>query len=326
MSADQSDQLTEFGKLTQIVADTGDIESIRKFKPVDATTNPSLILAAVNGHKYDHLVDDAVKYGLSKTKDIDAALAIAMDKVFVNFGTEIAKIVPGYVSTETDARYSFDVKSLVDQAHRFIDLYKENGIGKERILVKISTTWEGIRAAEILEKEGIRCNLTLLFGMPQAIACAEANVTLISPFVGRITDWYKKATGTKDYPSEEDPGVKSVREIYKYYKTYGYNTIVMGASFRTKGQILALAGCDKLTIGPQFLEEMKNSHDAVKAALNSEEKTNLPKKHYDENSFRWDLNEDQMATEKLSDGIRLFAQAARDLEKMLKEKLQAASK
>lgn len=319
-----SQQLEQLGNFTKIVADTGDIESIKKYHPVDATTNPSLLLAAVKDNKYAHLIEDAIKYGLSKAKnDVEAAVPIVMDKLAVNFGAEITKIVPGVVSTEVDARLSFSVEESVSKGRALIDMYKEVGIDKNRVLIKLATTWEGVQAAKQLESEGIHCNMTLLFCKAQAVAAAEAKVTLISPFVGRITDWYKKSTGTKDYAPHDDPGVKSVVEIYRYYKTFGYPTIVMGASFRSKAQVLALAGCDKLTISPALLEELKNSNDEVKQVLQADFKDDsLKKETYDESAFRFALNEDQMATEKLSEGIRLFAQAARDLEKIVRETIK----
>jgi len=321
--ADHKDELDQLGAFTKIVADTGDIESIKKYHPVDATTNPSLLLAAVKENKYGHLVDDAVTYALSKHgSDPSAAVDLAMDKLAVNFGAEITKIVPGVVSTEIDARLSFDMQSSINKARRIIELYKEVGVPKERILIKLASTWEGLQAAKTLEQEGIHCNMTLLFTKCQAVVAADIHATLISPFVGRITDWYKKAKGVAEYKPEEDPGVHSVREIYKYFKSHGVPTIVMGASFRNVGQILALAGCDKLTISPHLLEELKGRSGHVQRVLKPEEKFDVPRESYDEKSFRWALNEDQMATEKLSDGIRIFAQAARDLEHVVKSKLE----
>jgi len=313
-------------KMTVIVADTGDIDQIKKFKPTDATTNPSLLLKAAEMKQYAGLVDDAIDYGLKHAEGKDRMEAI-MDKLAVNFGTEITKIVPGVVSTEVDARISFDGETSMKRARRIIQLYKENGVEKDRILIKLAATWEGIKAAEQLEKEGIHCNLTLLFSMAQAIACAEAGCTLISPFVGRIMDWHVKASGVKGYAPADDPGVKSVTDIYNYYKSHGYKTIIMGASFRNKGEILELAGCDKLTIGPQFLEELKNSSDPVPRKLTPPaEKAKDKPVHLDEKAFRWMLNEDQMSTEKLSEGIRAFAADSRKLEKILDDKIAARKK
>jgi len=283
-------QLHQLSAFTKIVSDTGDIDAIRKYHPTDATTNPSLLLAAVTSNKYPALVDEAIKYGLARSKDIEVALPVVMDKLGVTFGAEITKIVPGVVSTEVDARISFDINAAVAKAHTLIDMYKEVGVPKERILIKLASTWEGIQAAKILEKEGIHCNMTLLFCLAQAIASADAGATLISPFVGRITDWFKKNKGVQDYKPEEDPGVQSVTAIYRYYKTHGHPTIVMGASFRNKGQVLALAGCDKLTISPALLEELKNSSDPVTRHLKSEEKFDLPRQTFDEASFRFALN------------------------------------
>jgi len=322
--ADEKSQFVQLAKHTVIVADTGDIDQIKKYKPTDATTNPSLLLKAAEMKQYAGLVDDAIDYGLksNEANKVD----VIMDKLAVNFGTEITKIVPGVVSTEVDARISFDTEAQIKKARRIIELYKQNGISSDRILVKVACTWEGIKAAEQLEKEGIHCNLTLLFSMAQAIACAEAGVTLISPFVGRIMDWYMKATGTKSYVPAEDPGVKSVTAIYNYYKAHGYKTIVMGASFRNKPQILELAGCDKLTIGPNFLEELKNNSDPVPRKLVGGDKADKRPPPMDERAFRWALNEDQMATEKLSEGIRAFAADSRKLEKILEDKIAARKK
>jgi transaldolase len=312
------DQFSQLGKMTVIVADTGDIDSIKKYKPTDATTNPSLLLKAAEMKQYAGLVEDAIQYALKS--DEKNKVELAMDKLAVNFGTEITKIVPGVVSTEVDARISFDAEASIKKARRLIALYKENGVDKDRILIKLSSTWEGIKAAEQLEKEGIHCNMTLLFSMAQAIACAEAGATLISPFVGRILDWHVKASG-KPFTPTEDPGVKSVTAIYNYYKSHGYKTIVMGASFRSKGEILELAGCDKLTIGPQFLEELKNSTDNVVRKLTPGEKATETPVRMTENQFRWQFNEDQMATEKLSEGIRLFAADGRKLEAIIQAKI-----
>jgi len=313
-------QFDALSKMTTIVSDTGDIEAIRKYKPTDATTNPSLILAATLSKQYQSLVDDALEYG-SKAPAAER-LELTMDRLAVNFGTEITKIVPGVVSTEVDARVSFSIKRSIERAHRIIKMYKEKGVDKNRILIKLSSTWEGIKAAEQLEKEGIHCNMTLLFSMVQAVAAAEAGATLISPFVGRILDWYVNST-KKTYSAKDDPGVLSVAKIYNYYKEHGYKTIVMGASFRNKGEIVALAGCDKLTIGPQFLEELKNSKDDIPRQLHPERKeTSTPPKPLDEETFRWQLNEDAMATEKLAEGIRKFGEAAIQLEQLITKRIE----
>ncbi|KAL1926221.1 hypothetical protein VTP01DRAFT_6086 [Rhizomucor pusillus] len=317
--------LDQIKQYTTIVADSGDFETIAQYKPQDATTNPSLILAASQKPQYGKLIDEAVAYGKAKSSDASEQLEWAMDKLLVNFGKEILKIVPGRVSTEVDARLSFDKDATVAKAIRLIKLYEEDGISKDRILIKIASTWEGIQAASVLEKEhGIHCNLTLLFGFPQAVACAEAGVTLISPFVGRILDWYKKSTG-KTYESHEDPGVLSVTKIYNYYKQYGYNTIVMGASFRNTGEIEQLAGCDFLTISPALLAELQKDTKQIapKLTVESAKAQQIPKVSYfsNEKAFRWDMNEDAMATEKLSEGIRNFAKDGQKLENLLKEKL-----
>ncbi|KAI8912630.1 hypothetical protein EDD86DRAFT_263439, partial [Gorgonomyces haynaldii] len=310
------DQLKNF---TTVVADTGDFEAIAKYKPQDATTNPSLILQATQKPQYKRLIDDAVAYGKQKSTVFDEQVEWAFDKLLVNFGVEILKIVPGRVSTEVDARLSFDKEGSVKKAIRLIELYKAQGISKDRVLIKLASTWEGIQAAKELESvHGIHCNLTLLFSFAQAVACAEAKVTLISPFVGRILDWYKKSTG-KEYTQTTDPGVVSVQGIYKYYKKFGYNTIVMGASFRNIGEIEELAGCDYLTISPGLLEELQTTARALQPRLSKEEalKTDLKQVSYDEKSFRWELNQDAMATEKLSEGIRKFGEDGVKLENQL---------
>ena len=316
--------LEELKLYTTVVADTGDIKAISKYLPQDATTNPSLLLAAAKISDYDSLIQDAIDYGKAQSSDVKERVEATMDKLFVNFGVEILKIVPGRVSTEVDARLSYDVEGSVKKAKKFIELYEKAGISKERILIKLSTTWEGVQAAKILEAEGIHCNMTLLFSFAQAVACAEGGVTLISPFVGRIYDWYVKSTGQKDYAMLEDPGVKSVTKIYNYYKRYGYKTVVMGASFRNTNQIKALAGCDLLTISPKLLEELQNDKSPLerqlspqKAASNTEPKISL-----NESQFRFLHNEDPMAVEKLAEGIRKFSADAVKLEDMLKGKLQ----
>jgi len=313
------DQLRACGTL--VVADTGDFEAIAKFKPRDATTNPSLILAAAKMEQYSSIVDKAISDAKSGAT-VEEQVEIAMDKLFVAFGAEILKVVEGRVSTEVDARLSFDADKQVAKALRLISLYEEMGVSKERVLIKLSSTWEGIKAAEILERDhGVHCNLTLLFSFAQAIACAEAKVTLISPFVGRIMDFYKAKTG-KTYEAEEDPGVMSVRKIYNYYKKHGYKTIVMGASFRNTGEVLALAGCDALTISPKLLAELDLMSETVEAKCktSSDPETDTLI-HLDEAGFRWLHNVDEMAVEKLSSGIRGFAADAEKLEAIIREKL-----
>lgn len=311
--SNQYEQLKDF---TVVVSDTGDVDAIKRLKPQDATTNPSLIYKAASMPQYAHLVDDAIAYGKGD-------LAVIMDKLAVNFGTEITKIVPGYVSTEVDARLSFDTEATIEKARRLIELYKEAGVDKSRILIKVASTWEGIKAAEILEKEGITCNLTLIFSIAQAIACAEAGCTLISPFVGRIMDWHKKNQGVDGFKPEEDPGVVSVTAIYNYYKKYGLNTIVMGASFRNTGEILQLAGCDRLTISPDLLDQLAVSTEKVTKHLDASKAAtmDIAKIDMDEKKFRWMMNEDAMATEKLAEGIRNFAADLVKLEEIIKKKM-----
>lgn len=302
---------------TIIVADTGEIDEIKKYHPTDATTNPSLILKASEIEEYKPLIEEAIAYG--KSKGGQNPLELIITKVFVNFGVEILKAVPGRVSTEVDARLSFDVEGSIKKAHQYIDLYKEAGIEKERILIKLASTWEGVLAAKQLEKEGIHCNMTLMFSLAQAIACAEANATLISPFVGRILDWYKKAEGKESYPPEEDPGVVSVASIFNYYKKFGYKTQIMGASFRNIDEVLELAGCDLLTIAPKLLKELTESEGAVPKKLCADKaaKSALEKISVDEKTFRWLLNDEAMATEKLAEGIRNFAKDTVKLEKLI---------
>jgi transaldolase len=315
-------QLDQLKKFTKVVADTGDFESIRAYKPQDATTNPSLIFAAVQQPEYGHLLDEAIKdvkdSALSGSKKIEAV----MDQLLVLFGLEILKIVPGRVSTETDARLSFDREGSINKAHQLIALYEQKGISRDRILIKIASTWEGIKAAEKLQTEGIHCNLTLLFSFPQAVACAEAKVQLISPFVGRIYDWYKASTG-KEYTGAEDPGVQSVTRIYNHYKKFGYETEVMGASFRNVSQIIELAGSDLLTISPNLLEKLSQSTELIERKLDPEiAKASADEKvHFDEKSFRFALNEDAMATEKTAEGIRKFSADIVKLEKIIASKL-----
>jgi len=320
MAANNSlEQLKQF---TVAVADTGDFNAIHKYKPQDSTTNPSLLYTASQLGQYKHLVEDAIEYGKSKGKDVSEQTLIALDKLAVNFGIEILKIVPGRVSTEIDARLSFDTENTIKKALEIIELYKNAGIDHNRVLVKIASTWEGIQAAKQLEQQGIHCNMTLLFSLGQAAACAEAGVTLISPFAGRITDFYKKRDGKDSYPPADDPGVVSVRNIYNYYKYHGYRTVVMGASFRTKEQIIELAGCDLLTIAPSLLEELANSHVEVVRKLDAAKATAVPKVPTDEKSFRWQLNEDEMAEVKLAEGIRRFAADLVKLEGEIKKKIE----
>lgn len=319
------DQLKATG--TVVVSDSGDFASIGKYKPQDATTNPSLILAASKKPEYAKLIDEAVQYAKKAGGDVDTQVDAALDSLLVEFGKEILKIIPGKVSTEVDARFSFDTKASVDKALHIIDLYKQQGISKDRVLIKIASTWEGIKAAEILQRDhGINTNLTLMFSLTQAIAAAEAGAFLISPFVGRILDWFKAHT-KKEYAKEEDPGVESVKAIFNYYKKFGYKTIVMGASFRNIGEITELAGCDYLTISPNLLEELINSDASVPKKLDasSASSLNIEKKSYisDEPLFRFDFNEDQMAVEKLREGISKFAADAITLKDIIKAKIQA---
>ncbi|MBD1387859.1 transaldolase [Neiella sp. HB171785] len=298
--------LEQLKQVTTVVADTGDVDAIARFKPEDATTNPSLILKAMALDTYQPLLNDILKWAAEQTEDDQQAVALAADKLIVAMGQEILKQVPGKVSTEVDARLSFDTEASVAKARKLIAMYEEAGTSRERVLIKLASTWEGIRAAEQLEKEGIKCNLTLLFSFAQARACAEAGAYLISPFVGRILDWYKKANPGTEYAAAEEPGVIGVSKIYQYYKEHGYDTIVMGASFRNSGEIIALAGCDRLTISPALLEELEGMEGTLETALKpvaaSQEKPAL----MTEAEFRWGHNEDAMATEKLAEGIRGF--------------------
>ena len=314
-------QLEALRAVTTVVADTGDIEAIRQYEPVDATTNPSLLLKAAQMEQYRPLINEAIEWAKGQSDDPVKQLEDAGDKLAVTFGCEILKIVPGRVSTEVDARLSFDKRATIEKARRLVALYEEAGIGTDRILIKIASTWEGIQAAEELEKEGINCNLTLLFGFAQARACAEAGVFLISPFVGRILDWFKANTDKKEYEAAEDPGVQSVSRIYNYYKEHGYKTIVMGASFRNIGEITELAGCDRLTISPALLQELQDSDAELPVKLQDAGATTEPTGALSEREFRWEMNEDAMATEKLSEGIRNFAKDQVKLETMLKELL-----
>ncbi len=313
-------KLEQLKQFTDVVADTGDIEAIRLYKPLDATTNPSLVYKAAQMPQYQDLLNSAI----SSTKGIVNSaeqLSAACDHLAVGIGLEILKIVPGRISTEVDARLSFDTKASIAKAHQLISLYEKGGVDKSRVLIKLASTWEGIRAAEVLEKEGINCNLTLLFGFNQAAACADAGVFLISPFVGRILDWYKTNTDKKEYTAEEDPGVISVRHIYNYYKQHGYKTVVMGASFRNIGEIEALAGCDRLTISPQLLQELDQDKGELKRVLSASNTGDaIAKRIETETSFRFGVNQDAMATEKLAEGIRGFVKDQINLENLLKSR------
>ena len=305
-------QLDQLKQYTTVVADTGDFQSIKAYAPQDATTNPSLILKAVQKPEYLPLLQKAVAESQGgSTDDI-------VDRLLIAFGVEILKFVPGRVSTEIDAALSFDTEATVAKGRELIALYEAAGVSRERVLIKIASTWEGIRAAEILEKDGIHCNLTLLFSLCQAVACAEAGVQLISPFVGRIYDWYKKSSGT-DYQGADDPGVQSVKKIYQYYRTFGYKTEVMGASFRNTSQILELAGCDLLTISPDLLQKLADSDAPVERKLTQDADASIEKIAVDEKSFRFMLNEDAMGTEKLAEGIRAFVADSKKLKKMIEE-------
>ena len=314
-------QLDSLRNMTVVVADTGDIDAIKKYQPQDATTNPSLILSASALPQYAPLIDEAVAYAKAQSADKAQQLIDAEDKLAVNIGLEILKIVPGRISTEVDARLSYDTQATVEKARKLIALYNAAGISNDRILIKIASTWQGIRAAEILEKEGINCNLTLLFSEAQARACAEAGVYLISPFVGRILDWYKANTDKKEYAPAEDPGVISVTKIYNYYKEYGYKTVVMGASFRNVGEIIELAGCDRLTIAPALLKELQENTTPLVRKLEYKGEVKAKPQPLTEEEFYWQHNSDAMAVEKLADGIRKFAVDQEKLEAMLSAKL-----
>lgn len=317
MAVNQLDALKEF---TIVVADTGDIQSMRQFHPRDATTNPSLIYTATQNPEYQYLIDKTIKETAHIANNRKEAL---IDQLFVNFGLEILKIIPGRVSTEVDAKLSFDIQGSINKAKTLIKLYEKAGVPRERVLIKLASTWEGTRAAEILEMEGIHCNMTLLFSLPQAVACAEAKATLVSPFVGRIFDWYKKQFNVAGYAPSEDPGVQSVNTIYNYFKKFGYKTEIMGASFRNKGQITELAGCDLLTISPKLLDELKNDMSPLPRKLSPEvaKESSIEKMKIDEKAFRYLLNEDAMATEKLAEGIRIFAQDLKKLEQEIDKRI-----
>ncbi len=316
-------KLDQLKKMTVIVADTGEFEEIKKYKPTDSTTNPSLILAASSKPDYQFLIEEAVVYGKKHGKTPATQVELATDKVFINFGLEILKIIPGRVSTEVDAHLSFDVEGSIQKARQLISLYEAAGIDRKRILIKLASTWEGAKAAQLLEKEHIHCNMTLMFSLGQAIACAEAGATLISPFVGRILDWYKKAEGKESYPPAEDPGVKSVTQIYNYYKNMGFSTQIMGASFRNTDEILELAGCDLLTIAPKFLEELHQAEGPVPQKLSPELcKKNPPQKiNVDEKTFRYLLCDNPMASDKLYEGIRTFAKDLTKLQSLLSSRM-----
>jgi transaldolase len=317
--------LDQLAAMTVVVADTGDIDAIRQFTPRDATTNPSLILAAAQIPTYQELIDRSLSESravIGSQAGADEVVSEALDEISVTFGKEILRIVPGRVSTEVDARLSFDTEATIEKARKLIGLYEQAGVGRERVLIKIASTWEGIRAAERLEQEGIHCNLTLLFGFAQAVACAEAGVTLISPFVGRILDWYKKATGRDSYPGPEDPGVISVTKIFNYFKTYGYRTEVMGASFRNIDEIIELAGCDLLTISPALMDQLRSSEGVLERRLDPERPgPTEPRIAVDQEAFVRLMADDPMASEKLDEGIRGFTKAIETLEAQLAHRL-----
>jgi transaldolase len=308
---------------SKIVADSGDFELINKFKPVDATTNPSLIYTASQNKKYFHLIDDAVAFAKSKFTNNTLRLNIAVNKLIVEFGLELLKLLPGRVSTETDARFSFDTDGIITKAHELIELYREAGIDRSRILIKIASTWEGIKAAEILTQEGIHCNMTLLFSMPQAISAGDAKVQLISPFVGRILDWHKKNQSLQSIAPQDEPGVLLVKNIYNYYKKFDYKTEIMAASFRNTGEILELSGCDLLTISPELLSDLEATDGIVQRKLSLEmaKSSSIDKLELDEKKFRWLMNQDAMATEKLAEGIRKFTEDLLKLENIILKKL-----
>ncbi len=313
-------KLDQLKTMTVVVADTGEINAMKAYQPEDATTNPSLLYKVAQNPEYTDYIIEAIEWAKQQGGNEEQRLENTLLKFAVNVGVEILKIVPGRVSTEVDARLSFDTAATIAQAQRLIELYQQVGIGKERILIKIASTWEGIKAAEVLEKQGIHCNLTLLFNFTQAVACAEAGATLISPFVGRILDWYKKNTGRDHYPAAEDPGVLSVSRIYNYYKQFGHSTIVMGASFRNAGEIEQLAGCDRLTISPQLMQELQEDTGTLERQLSPESAPEQDKHpEITEDRFRWLLNEDPMATEKLAEGIRNFAADQGKLEQFIIE-------
>ena len=317
--------LEQLSEMTVVVADTGDLEAMRRFTPRDATTNPSLILAAAQIPAYQSLIDEALKSSrrlIGENAPVEDIVREALDEISVIFGKEILKIVPGRVSTEVDARLSYDTEATIAKGRKLIRLYNDAGISNDRVLIKIASTWEGIKAAEVLEQEGIHCNLTLLFGFGQAVACAEAGVTLISPFVGRILDWYKAETGRDFYPGAEDPGVLSVTKIFNYYKTYGFNTEVMGASFRNVDEIVELAGCDLLTISPKLLDQLRSSDQTLTRKLDADKPgAAAPELHVDRATFDQQMASDRMASDKLSEGIKGFSKAIETLEQQLGHRL-----
>lgn len=315
-----SSKLEQLRSLTTVVADTGDIDAIAKYQPQDATTNPSLILKAAQIEDYSRLIDQSIAYAKAQSTDTDQQVQDTCDMLAVTIGQEILKVIPGRISTEVDARLSYDTDGSVKKARQLIKMYNDAGITNDRILIKLASTWEGIRAAEILESEGINCNLTLLFSFAQARACAEAGVYLISPFVGRIMDWHKAKEG-RDFEASEDPGVKSVTNIYNYYKQHGYKTVVMGASFRNTGEILELAGCDRLTISPQLLQELEDSQGEVVQKLKPAQTIQAQPEKMTHAEFLWEHNQDPMAVEKLAEGIRAFAVDQGKLEDMIRAKL-----
>jgi transaldolase len=319
-------KLSQLKTMTTIVADTGDFDAIAEYRPTDATTNPSLIYAAAQLPQYSVLVEEAMEYGRMKADTPDARKALIMDRLAVIFGREMLSIVPGRVSTEVDARLSFDTGGSIRKASELMEMYREFGIDPDRVLIKLASTWEGIRAAETLEKQGIHCNLTLMFSFAQAVACAGAGVTLISPFVGRITDWYRAKDGVDAYAPDDDPGVQSVRKIFYYYKHHGYKTQIMGASFRNVGQILGLAGCDLLTISPKLLDELAGMAGDVDRKLDPQQARAMEMGKYalSEKDMRWKHNEDPMAVEKLAEGIRNFTKDLRKLEEYVQQRLMAA--
>lgn len=312
--------LEQLRKMTKIVVDTGDINAIRKLSPIDATTNPSLLYTAVQDPAYKHLVEEAIAFSSKHSGTSEERMEALIDKLMVNFGLEILKLVQGRVSTEVNAHLSFNVKGSIEKAQTLISLYEANGISRDRVLIKLASTWEGIQAAKKLEKMGIHCNMTLMFSLPQAIECAKAKATLISPFVGRILDWYKKSEGVAGYPPEQDPGVLSVKQIYTYFKKYGYTTQVMGASFRNVDEIIELAGCDLLTISPTLLEELQKKEGTLVRKLDPElsKKAKIKKLSFNESSFRFQVNDNAMATEKLAEGIRVFARDTGKLENYIR--------
>lgn len=319
MSVNKLDQLKT---MTDVVADTGDIEAIKKYQPLDATTNPSLLYKAAQLPQYEPLLERAITWAKAQTTDAHLQITLAADQLAVLIGCEILSIIPGKISTEVDARLSFNTEATIEKAQQLIKLYEAQGIGKERILIKIASTWEGIQAAKQLEQEGIHCNLTLLFSFAQAVACANANVFLISPFVGRILDWYKANTDEQDYQGEKDPGVISVSEIYRYYKHHNIDTIVMGASFRNTGEIEALAGCDRLTISPALLSELQADNNTMARQLSPGSHSDYPEALVlSEAEFRYQLNDNAMATEKLAQGIRAFVEDQLNLEQLLQRKI-----